>query len=625
MGKADSVQASFLAVLSAAALCPPIAAWQADAGKAPKPKTRNQTVTLDPATAKEVLPLMKEYRAAADTARRNELVRTILERGPAAARLLQDEIGRLAEALNAEYIEELGKRARQAYLQKLAGLSDEQIRQVQIDRFYFTIYFEEFKPAAEKTSPMVASEWRKPDWNKGCQAGFRRLREGLILPVEQVAQGALGEKRQSLLGLYGHKALCAKVLPVEPVPPKKAPTGLEYPPMDRQATAIEKLQRLERSTIMANTIAGPENDKILMENERLAEDLDVEEARAFQYMNERRLLAGSCATRIAGLLSVAARDHSIDLAEGKNKAEGHFSNKGGFGERTARFGSRWANAEGVGGGSDGPNAVDGLSYGGGHTLGIYGPGAPETGIGRHKGSFTFIYAPGSRRTPWCEDGFFLPPGFAGASLPGAASGAYTAVRNNQCQALLSLLSRRDTWTGKAEVEPVALRFMASYVDLQIDHEVSMMEALRQVGDVCGLQMRLQAAASRLGGISRFDRWAKYYRSTPQDEAARRELERGRLFYTAAQTAETAAKNRKLALPARQQMAAELQRFAQGAAGSVYAEAAQAAAQGLLDVNIPVRDAFQSHFRRKTPILNLPVNLPEPPEPAPAANGTGGMK
>ena len=353
MGSCRSFRAVFAVVLSAT-LVPCVFARQAGVGPDPKPGGKGQSAPIDPAAAREVLPLVKEYRAATDPARRDGLVQEILGRGPAAARILNEEIGRLADAGIAEYIEELGKRARPAYLQKLAGLSDEQVRQIQIDRFYFTVYFDEFKPAAEKSSPMVASEWRKPDWNKGCQAGFKRLRETLILPVEQIAKGPLGEKRQGLLRLYGHRALCEKVLPVEPVPPKKAPTGLEYPPMDRKPTAVERLQRLERAVIMANTIAGPENDKILLENERLAEDLDVEEARAFLHVNERRLLAGSCATRIDVLLSVAARDHSIDLAEQKNKASGHFSDKGGFGERTKRFGTRWASAEGVGGAATGP-------------------------------------------------------------------------------------------------------------------------------------------------------------------------------------------------------------------------------------------------------------------------------
>jgi len=586
---------------------------------------------LADADAKTVRTLLAEFKQTADAARRDELVKLVLDYGPVAAKLLRDEVDRLWDAKVSEYTEELGKQARQVYLQKLASLTDDQIRQIQIDRFCFTVYFEGFKPAAEKTSPMVATEWRKPDWNKDCQAGFKRLRELLLLPVEQVAQGPLSDKRQTLLKLCDHRTQCAKALPTVAVPPKKAPTGLEYPPMDRAPTAVEKLQRVERAVIMANTVAGPENDKILLENERLAEDLDVEEARAFMHMNERRLLAGSNATRIDVLLTIAARDHSIDLAEHKNNAGGHFSDKGGFVERTKRFGTRWASAEGVGGGANGPNAVDGLSYGGGHTGAIYGPQVTETGIGRHGGAFTFIYAHGARRTPWYDDGFFLPPGIAVTQLPPFAKSVNDAIGKGPCAVVKPVLAKRDTWVGKADVEAVTLRFLASYVELQIDHELGKMEARHRCGDWYGLWLTHQQAVARLKGFERFDAGAKEYETALQDKANAKELETGHRYgaFEQAATQQAKTKDKNAAAQLRQQLAAALTQFAQQNEGSIYAKAASTALKKLEDEGVSVRDALRAYLTQETAKSELfakgasaeVADAPAAPAAAPPASPT----
>ena len=195
-----------------------------------EPVRKTEEARLSPQDAQVVRSLLKGYGAATDSARSDELARSILGFGPPAAKLLRAEIARSLDARLADYTKELGKCASQAYIQKLAGFTDEQVRQVQIDRFCITVYFDEFKNGAEKTSPMVAAEWRKPAWEESCQVGFRRMRAWLILPTDQVVQGPLIEKRQGLMKLCEHLALCDKSLPAEPAPPKKSPTGLEYPP-----------------------------------------------------------------------------------------------------------------------------------------------------------------------------------------------------------------------------------------------------------------------------------------------------------------------------------------------------------------------------------------------------------
>ncbi|MFM9057527.1 MAG: CAP domain-containing protein, partial [Planctomycetaceae bacterium] len=265
----------------------------------------------------------------------------------------------------ADYVQALAARARQAYVSRLAGLTDEQLRQVLIDRFCMTVWFKQFDKGVEPSSPMVAAEWRKPAWEESCVAGFRRLRELLIPSAEQIADGPLLAQRQALLAACAQKDALAAAQPVAAKPPQKSPTGLDYPALNRgPATAVQKFQRLERAVIIANSVADAASVPVLMENEQLADGLDVEEARAIQYMNERRLLAGSTALRINQLASAAVRDHVTDMGTGRHNCVNHSSDKGDFFQRMARFGYEGA-TEGLGFGYDGPNFVDQQCYGGG--------------------------------------------------------------------------------------------------------------------------------------------------------------------------------------------------------------------------------------------------------------------
>ncbi|MFM8953022.1 MAG: CAP domain-containing protein, partial [Planctomycetaceae bacterium] len=376
----------------------------------------------------------------------------------------------------ADYVQALGARARQAYVARLAGLTDEQLRQVLIDRFCMTVWWKRFDKGVEPSSPMVAAEWRRPAWEESCVAGFRRLRELLIPTVEQVADAPLLEQRQALLAACAQADALAASQPPVAQPPQKAPTGLEYPALNRgPATAVQKFQRLERAVLVANSIADADSVPVLLENEQLADGLDVEEASAIQYMNERRLIAGSTALRISLLSSAAVRDHVTDMCTGQHNVVNHSSDKGDFFQRMTRFGYEGA-TEGLGFGYNGPNFVDQQCYGGGHTIAVYSTGASEVGCGCHDapGDDQAVYGLAyggspAQRTPWYEDGFFLPPGLDSRRLEGAAANAYAAVKNNQFQALKPLAKRREAQPGQADATSIAVRFLLAYVELQIDH------------------------------------------------------------------------------------------------------------------------------------------------------------
>lgn len=511
------------------------------------------------------------------------------------------------DAAMADYVKALGERARQAYVARLATLSDDQVRQFLIDRFCMTVWFNAFDKRLEKTSPMVAAEWRKPAWEESCVAGFRRLRELLIPAVEQIADGPLLERRLALLAACKQLDAVAATQPPKPQPPQKSPTGLDYPALNRgPATAVEKFERLERAVILANTVADAWSAAVLMENERLADGLDVEEARATQYMNERRMLAGSTALRINLLSAAAVRDHVTDMGEGRHNCVAHTSDKGDFFQRMARFGAEGA-TEGLGFGYDGANAVDQQCYGGGHTVAVYSADITELGVGCHKTAdpnepqAVYGYAYGGaapKRTPWFEDGFFLPPGLDTRQLKGVAADALAAVRQNRLQALKSFAKRREAKPGQADAASIAVRFLFAYAELQIDHELSMLESLKRAEDWYAMQQRLDAGA-RLAGQQRYDRAAMPYRKLLKDKNIQKELAIGQNYH--ARLAAAAAAGDDLD---RQALAADLRRFAAEAGKSPYAEAAATVAAALDDANVPVPDALQASIRAKTSPLTI---------------------
>jgi uncharacterized protein YkwD len=506
----------------------------------------------------------------------------------------------------ADYVQALGARARQAYVLRLAQLTDEQLRQVLIDRFCMTVWWKRFDKRAEPTSPMVAAEWRRPAWEESCVAGFRRLQELLIPTVEQIVDAPLLEQRQALLAACAQADALAASQPPAAQPPQKSPTGLEYPALNRgPATAVQKFQRLERAVLVANSIADADSVPVLLENEQLADDLDVEEASAIQYMNERRLIAGSTALRINLLSSAAVRDHVTDMGTGRHNCVNHSSDKGDFFQRMARFGYEGA-TEGLGFGYNGPNAVDQQCYGGGHTVAVYSTDISEIGCGCHdtapneQAVYGFAYG-GSQppRTPWYEDGFFLPPGLDSRRLEGAAASAYAAVNNNRFQALKPLAKRREAQPGQADATSIAVRFLLAYVELQIDHELSMIESLLQAGDCFGFQQRLAAADDRLAGLPRYDRAAAHYRKLLKDGKLQEELALGRAYHARLTAAAAAGDTLD-----RQATATDLRAFAAQARTSAYAEAAETVAAALDDAKMTVSDALESHLQKKTSPLTI---------------------
>ena len=513
-------------------------------------------------------------------------------------------VGVTEDPATAAYVKALATRARQAYVARLAGLTDDQIRQILLDRFCMTVWFKTYDNRVETTSPMVAAEWRKPAWEESCVAGFRRMRELLIPSVEQCADGQLLEQREALLAACRQRD--AATQPPSPKPPHKSPTGLDYPALNRgPATAVEAFERLERAVILANTIADAESASVLMENERLADGLDVQEAAATQYMNERRMLAGSPALRINPLMAAAVRDHATDMGEGRHNCVNHNSDKGDFSQRMARFGAGGA-TEGLGFGHDGPNAVDQQCYGGGHTVAVYSADITEIGVGCHETNdpelpavYGFAYGgEAPKRTPWFEDGFYLPPGLDSRRLKGLGAEALSAVRQNRFQALKPLAKRKEARPGQADATSIAVRFLLAYVELQIDHELSMLESLKQAGDWHAVQQRLDAGA-RLAGQPRYDRNASPYRGPLKDKTNQAELVIGKAYH--ARLAAAAAAGDGLD---RSALAADLRRFAAESRKSVYAGAAEAVAAALDDEKVSIADALQAYIQKKTSPLTI---------------------
>ena len=505
--------------------------------------------------------------------------------------------------VESRYRKSFETRAHELYFRRLASLSFEEIKEIQKARYSWAVYF--LKEQCKDTSPLLAESAVQPDYKQTVEPGVQRLLKLLLLdPVEVAGEGELVGQRRTLA------RLASSLERLDPPDPnaevKISPSGVKYPPRHTRPTAKDRLSHLERALVLATTAGGDEeNRRALLENLVLSEDLDVEEINGVLYANQRRLFLGICAFRIAPIVTIACRDHSVDLKLKQNNAQGHFSDKGGFVERAKRFGPKYSpRSEGVGGGRSGPAAVQGLSYGGGHTAGLHAPHNTEVGFGFYQGSCTVMYCRGKRWSQVVEEGYYMPPGIGLSGLPGRSRGLYQAVRLGAYGRIKGIGKARAKGEGDASPEAIFNRFIAAHVEAMAERSLSVLSALRDRGDLYRCSLFAKTSEARFGWLDSFKERIAPVKEHLKSEAARKEIETGKQYTRIfAKTRDWFLKNEKKAKGeakgfVREQLARQFDAFSERKEASSYGEAARLMAVRLRNATMKPEDVFIDVFASK---------------------------
>ena len=526
--------------------------------------------------SKETNALLAEFRRAAQADDRAELSRKILAQGAGAAKALATLLDEQLAAAEKKYIQTLDRYIRDAYLQRLTKLSDEQIYQVQMTRRLWRHY--------------LLTTATQHEFQKNFLQPCAETAKTLLLKIDEVQDESVASQRRLLVELAGYQAQCFAAMNVSPDPTKGkvSPTGLPYPPLDRPPTFADNLSYLERSLVLAGSVAPRGARNVLLMNAQAAREIDVEEAEYVLFGNEVRMLTGTIAWAVDPLLCACMRDHSNDRKEGK--AQAHSSTvpgKESFPARTKRFGTSAA-SEGAGGGRDGRNYIHGLSYGGGHTGPLYSLKRNVVGVGRRGGVYTSGYRTEKKLLHPCpvQDGEqFMPPGLGRADLRSPAlMDIYRSIG-------LGNFARADAairkTAGKNDQEKMLLRFFAAAVKVELDWRLGEVGKLLAVGDVYEARRRLDAVHKQFANVEGLAERIKPLDDRLSQEGVAAEIKAGGYYHGMANSpVNTAA----------------LQAFVKQFPNSVYAEAAKLVLQPKAD-DAKNGPGLLSYFLQKDPTLS----------------------
>ena len=446
-------------------------------GAPPQPKAGEAELTAQ--QREELGKLIDQFREAGRASKRRIVIRKIGRLGAPAIRQVMPIVEEQLKAQEKQYAELLSAALPDAYLKHLARLSDRQIYHTQKVRRVW-------KPYILKTSGRHAFQ---NDYLTPCM----KAKDILLLDVKRVANRELAAQRGIMQEYASYVGACRKALGLgsDPTEGRKAPTGIDIPHLDQPPTFADNLAYLDRSMVLAHTVAPEGARAVLLANAQRARQIDVQEAEFVLFANEVRMLVGSIAWEVDPLACAATRDHSTDRKEGR--ASGHSSTvpgKEGFTARMRRFGSS-ARSEGAGGGKSGRGYIWGLSYGGGHTGPLYGLVRNVTGCGRRGGVYTSVYRTNKAIRHPCaatEGELFLPPGFTGKRVRSEALkaiyGALKAGKFGKAHALMAAAREREP------DQVVIQRFFAAAIKMEGDWLIECVNAIANAGDVCAAKDRL---------------------------------------------------------------------------------------------------------------------------------------
>ena len=542
----------------------PAIAWGRGAGtRRPdpgnKPETEGPRLTRE--QARQLGTLFNDFRKAEDQAGRKVLFDEIIALGRAAAVIAGPVIDRNLNEAEQKYIKILGPKIRAAYLGRLGGLTDQQILHVQNTRRLWKDYLLHGGGRAN-----FREVYLKPVWD---MAAF------LLFKVSDIDDEEIAGQRKVLEEFAGYRSQCHSILKVDPDPTagKVSPTNIPYAPLTQPPTFRDNLHHLERTLVLAHTVASEGARRVLMMNDAAAREIDVQEAEFTMFCNEVRMLAGTVAWRVEPLGCAVERDHSTDRKEGR--ASGHMSTvpgKHGFGDRNRRMGAPFYNSEGAGGGRNGRGYANGLSYGGGHTGPLYSLRRNCVGVGRRGGVYTSQYRFDRsiiHPCPATEDELWMPPGVGPGDIRNASIlYIYRALKAGAPgvaqKVALKLVERAKPGT---DTGAVLLRFFRTAVDIETDWFLESVRAIEQAGDVYEVKVRLADGLRRFRGITRLEEKAAEISERLGSEEMARQMRAGQVFHRIAQAGYKEAQLRQI-----------MPQFLKHYEGTVYADALKLAVE-----------------------------------------------
>lgn len=405
-----------------------------------------------------------------------------------------------------------------AYLDRFAKLSDADLIHIAQTRRLWQFY-------TLTRSPMY-------DFQREFLDPIDRVGQMLLIDPARIRDRKIAQSRRDALRIAQRLDAARKKADInlDATHGKKSPTGIAYPSLDEPHTEVQRLELMERSLVLACTVASPEAKNVLMNNAERCAQLDVQEAAFVMYGNKVRMLTGTIAWIADPLSAACGRDHSIDRKAGK--ASGHSSTipgKEGFTDRLRRMGAKGA-AEGAGGGRTGIEAIRGFSYGGGHTGPLYSLKRNVVGPGQRQGAYTSIYyTDDSMRHPCHATAgeLFLPPGITRKHLTTQpVKTAYNAFKKNRFnQAHESLTSQRPG----GGIDGAIHRYLLARVKAEVGWTLEGIERIALVGDVYEAQVRLEAASPQMRGIAAFDRAARKFEAGFAKKKMAAEIDAGRQY------------------------------------------------------------------------------------------------
>lgn len=229
---------------------------------------------------------------------------------------------------------------------------------------------------AELTSSMIEQ--------KGDPA-LARLEAMLVFTPAQVheADPDLAAARAELMKLADWAERAAELVP-------QKDRG-KLPPMPGKADVATELDAAEALAALATSPISPADQQTFQANRKLLAQLDPEEARGIQRLNQIRFLVGLPMQAIDLKLVAACRVHSEDMAtQGFFGHDSPVPGRESPWKRAAAAGTS-ANAENIfGGRADGESAIGGWWHSPGHFKNLLG-GQRRTGIGRSGEQWTQLF------------------------------------------------------------------------------------------------------------------------------------------------------------------------------------------------------------------------------------------
>lgn len=519
----------------------------------PAPDT---AATLTAGQRRQLHKDLKAFARETDSDARHDRVDWLLDLGPAGATALLPVLHELFDEQLTTYDKRLASVLPAAYLRHLASLDDDQLQQLQRTRRL----------------------WRSYALSRNHRNDFASTFLDPILAAAQLVRIApaslddeqLREQRDELtqLAQFEEQAIRTLGKALDPTAGRTSPTGIAYVHLDQPPTLADRLHHHERTMVLMHTVAPAGARPILRHNDAVAREIDVQEAEFVLAANEARMLAGTIAWQADALGCAVARDHSQDRTLGR--AKGHMSDipeKRGFTHRCRRMGARRFGSEGAGGGRDGRQYLRGLSYGGGHTGPLYSLLRNVVGVGRRGGAYTSMYATDDRLRHDCQllaDELALPPGMTSKQVRGDASKAFERIRDGNWASAWSILEHARRPSDESQM---VQRFLRAAIVVEVEWLLQSTDAIAKAGDVYEAHRRLQEASRGMRGLPDFDAAAAARLARFEGDAMRRELAAGAAFYALAFDDDDDTRERRT------------ERFREQHAGTTYARAAAAAADG----------------------------------------------